>query len=250
MINSESKNQAANTAWFTEVVEANLDVDFVIVGMHRSFYGSTYASDSVNVRNLWLKLFDRYGVDLVLSGHDHVYARSYKMYNNQISNDPIRGTTYIIGGSGGPKFYGAQPNPQYAKIVEQTACANIITIDQSKISINLVNAAGTSLDTYAIAKKRIGTVDENFTKETFLASITTSLVSKSSAKVTWPANGYHQVANMQVISKKYGFAVADTHLYNESFTDMTFTGILQNALNEYIIRVKFADGTTVDVDYV
>jgi 3',5'-cyclic AMP phosphodiesterase CpdA len=73
-----------------ECSEANLDADFVIVGMHRSFYGSTYASDSVAVRATWQKIFDRYGVDLVLSGHDHIYARSHSIYNDAISADPIR----------------------------------------------------------------------------------------------------------------------------------------------------------------
>ncbi|MFA7126811.1 MAG: metallophosphoesterase family protein [Bacilli bacterium] len=250
MIDSESKNQTANTTWFTGVLEANLDADFVIVGMHRSFYGSIYASDSVTIRSLWQKIFDRYGVDLVLSGHDHIYARSYSVYNDQISTDPIRGTTYIIGGYGGPKNYSAIANEKYAKVIEFNACANIITVDQDKISIQLINTAGATIDTAVINRKRIGSANASFTKEAFLETVEVTPDSKNSATVTWSDMGFKNVANVQVVNKKYGFVIADTHLYHQSFTSLAFTGIMQNVLNEFIIRVKFADGTTSDIDYV
>jgi len=49
------------------------------------------------------KLMDKYGVDFVLAGHDHVYARSYPMYNGVpdktgASGNPI--VTLIMGGDG------------------------------------------------------------------------------------------------------------------------------------------------------
>ena len=36
------------------------------------------------IRETWLPLFDRYGVDLVLCGHDHDYERSW----------PVRGCNH------------------------------------------------------------------------------------------------------------------------------------------------------------
>lgn len=51
------------------------------------------------------KTFEEYGVDLVLSGHDHIYARSHLLYQNNPTEDHTKGITYIIGGSGGNKFY-------------------------------------------------------------------------------------------------------------------------------------------------
>ena len=109
-------------------------------------YGSTYASDSVNVRNNWLELFDRYGVDLVLSGHDHIYSRSHRAYNNDISIDPIKGTTYIIGGAGGAKFYPAINNKMYAKVIENTSIANLITVTDNEITINAIDLSGKTVD--------------------------------------------------------------------------------------------------------
>src|SRR5258708_9573457 len=39
------------------------------------------------IRETWLPLFDKYGVDLVLCGHDHDYERSY----------PVRGANHKAG---------------------------------------------------------------------------------------------------------------------------------------------------------
>ena len=55
-------------------------------------------------------LFDELGVDLVLSGHDHIYSRT-EMYNGEKVTDGQQGTMYIVGGcSSGSKFYDADSN--------------------------------------------------------------------------------------------------------------------------------------------
>lgn len=251
MIDTEHKNQSANIAWFKSIMNSNLDVDFVIAGMHRSFYGSIYASDSIAIRSNWQQLFDRYGVDLVLSGHDHIYARSYSVYNDKISTDPIRGTTYIIGGSGGAKFYGAQANEKYAKVIEQTRCANIITVSKDNININLINSSGTTIDTVTIPKKRLGTVDENFDKDSFLASVSGEVDStnKSKATITWSNSAYKNVGLIQIINNKYNSVVAESYLYHQSFTSLGFSGLIKKILNEYTIRIRFADGSVADILY-
>ena len=58
------------------------------------------------------KLMDEYQVDIVLAGHDHVYARSYAMYNGQrvsdFTNDlkKVNGTVYITcNTASGLKYY-------------------------------------------------------------------------------------------------------------------------------------------------
>ena len=59
----------------------------------------------------WTNAFDEAGVDVVLSGHDHIYVRS-KLYANGANIEPQtygNGTTYITSYSGnndrrGPYF--------------------------------------------------------------------------------------------------------------------------------------------------
>jgi hypothetical protein len=62
-----------------------------IVAIHESPYSAGYQGSNITVRDEYAPLFARYGVQLVLSGHDHDYQRS----------TPIDGVTYVITGAGG-----------------------------------------------------------------------------------------------------------------------------------------------------
>jgi len=152
MLNTENNLVENQQLWFEEVMKKHRDVDFVIVGMHRSFYGSIYASHSIIVRKNWQSLFDKYKIDLVLSGHDHIYARSHSIFNDQISKEEGKGTIYVIGGSGGKKFYDANNNIKYAKVIERVTVANLITIKEKQLSVEVFEENGKILDSYEIFK--------------------------------------------------------------------------------------------------
>ncbi|WP_088831364.1 Ig-like domain-containing protein [Paenibacillus tyrfis] len=81
---------------------AATDKKWKIVAFHRGPFGSMY--DSEHIRNTWTPIFDEFQVDLVMNGHDHVYVRTYPMKDKKPVADG-EGTTYIVGGSSGPKFY-------------------------------------------------------------------------------------------------------------------------------------------------
>ncbi|MGF9915584.1 phosphodiester glycosidase family protein [Paenibacillus ehimensis] len=81
---------------------AATDKKWKIVAFHRGPFGSMY--DSEHIRDTWTPIFDEFQVDLVMNGHDHVYVRTYPMKDKKPVADG-EGTTYIVGGSSGPKFY-------------------------------------------------------------------------------------------------------------------------------------------------
>ena len=67
-----------------------------IVLMHAAPFGSQpERTNPPEVRDLWLPIIERRNVDLVLSGHDHSYARGHRSPN---------GTVYAVSVSG-PKYY-------------------------------------------------------------------------------------------------------------------------------------------------
>jgi alkaline phosphatase D len=70
------------TVWLErELRKARLDtsVDMIVVFMHQCPLSSNIGGNGsdVGLRQAWLPLFDQYEVDLVLSGHEHVFERSY-----------------------------------------------------------------------------------------------------------------------------------------------------------------------------
>jgi hypothetical protein len=82
----------AQTRWLEQTLDGaskNESIDWIIVQMHQDALSSSkYGNGSdKGIREAWLPLFDRYGVDLVLCGHDHDYERSW----------PVRGCHHNTG---------------------------------------------------------------------------------------------------------------------------------------------------------
>ncbi|MCF3105756.1 metallophosphoesterase family protein [Streptomyces roseoverticillatus] len=66
-----------------KAARADRGIDWIVVCMHQPMISSHRSAGSdLGVRRAWGPLFDAYGVDLVVSGHEHHYERSH----------PVRGT--------------------------------------------------------------------------------------------------------------------------------------------------------------
>ncbi len=101
-------SDGAQTAWLERTLAAGRrddSVDWIIVQMHQcaASSSSTGNGSDLGVRAEWLPLFDRYEVDLVLSGHDHDYERSF----------PVRGADTGAGRkvAGGAVVNTLRPHP-------------------------------------------------------------------------------------------------------------------------------------------
>jgi UDP-2,3-diacylglucosamine pyrophosphatase LpxH len=64
------------------------DATWKIVALHHPPYSAGYQGSSLDVREAFTPLFERYGVQLVLSGHDHDYQRSL----------PVNEVVYVVSG--------------------------------------------------------------------------------------------------------------------------------------------------------
>lgn len=111
---------AAHDQFMQSAVAANPDARWKIAAFHQAPYseadhdGSTSAGDDIMfMRGNWPKLMDKYGVDVVLNGHDHYYTRTYQMYGgspvNTVKTNSVtnpKGTVYFTLDSGsGSKYY-------------------------------------------------------------------------------------------------------------------------------------------------
>lgn len=74
-----------------------------VVLMHRPLY-SNNSGGGEELRKVFLPLFDKYQVDVVFSGHDHVYARTAPLIGG-VPGPEGRGTIYVATGRSGTKFY-------------------------------------------------------------------------------------------------------------------------------------------------
>ena len=92
---------AVQQAWIKSVVAQN-PTKWRVAVMHKTLFGYRVSDPSTGVYRTWSDTFDKAGIDLVLMGHDHVYARTKYYADGTVteSQAPGSGTTYITGASG------------------------------------------------------------------------------------------------------------------------------------------------------
>jgi hypothetical protein len=117
------------------------DIDWIIVQMHQDALTSSKTGNGSDkgIREAWLPLFDRYGVDLVVCGHDHDYERSF----------PVRGCNHHAGvdATTGQPVDTLQPRPV------TTSHPSDSTYDTSHGTIHLILGGGGTnapLDVYGV----------------------------------------------------------------------------------------------------
>lgn len=148
VLNSEEQYEE-QAAWLRQDL-AKSDKTWKIVAFHRGPYGSIY--DTEVVRRLWTPVLDEFQVDLVLNGHDHIYLRSYPMKGNQPVEEG-QGTTYVIAGSTGPKFYSlTQREWQKVTDAENTQMYASVEIDRNELKFVTKTVGGRVVDEFTLTK--------------------------------------------------------------------------------------------------
>ena len=74
------------------------------MAQHQPIYDVAKGREYDDMRKALAPLYEQYHVDLVLQGHDHAYARTHKVANDQVVAPTAPGVIYAISVSG-PKMY-------------------------------------------------------------------------------------------------------------------------------------------------
>jgi hypothetical protein len=114
-------SDGAQQAWLERTLQqarGDPDVDWIVVCMHQVAMSSTHNFNGADlgIRQTWLPIFDKYGVDLVLTGHEHHFERTLAVRGVDADSptlrpkvtdgnldvvDTTRGTVHMIVGGGG-----------------------------------------------------------------------------------------------------------------------------------------------------
>jgi glucose/arabinose dehydrogenase len=118
-----------------------------VVYMHRPPYSSSSAHGSdLVIRQALAPIFERHGVQLVISGHDHVYERSIP-WREFVPNGGF--VTYLVTGGGGAPTYGSGSGPWTAASVAAHHYVRVTT-DGCVLTGQAVGLNGGVFDTFQI----------------------------------------------------------------------------------------------------
>jgi hypothetical protein len=143
-------SNTAQTAWIEQQL-ANSKAKWKFVMLHFPPYN--FEEDYAQIRKEWGVLFDRYHVDMVMSGHIHYYMRSKPIFAEKTVASPAQGTIYTISISI-PSQHKNWPEEEYAAARFQSGPVyQHIRINNNELTYRCLDVEGKVKDKLTIVKK-------------------------------------------------------------------------------------------------
>ncbi|MFQ6134994.1 MAG: purple acid phosphatase family protein [Nitrososphaerales archaeon] len=152
--------------WLVRDLEAasrDGDIDWITVYFHFPPYssGPSYPGFS-SIRSGLTPILERYRVDLVLNGHDHIYQRTFPLYNGSITSSALErytdpeGIIYVVTGGGGRSLYGlGKPEPPWSAKRASVYHFLQVSIEGGDLHLKAIKADdGSIIDEFHITKTK------------------------------------------------------------------------------------------------
>jgi N-acetylneuraminic acid mutarotase len=171
-LNSEDPENEAQFRWLLETLEANKDQTWKIVFFSRPFYTNhNHAGEMDGYFNTWWKVFDGYGVDMILNSLVNNYQRTKPINRSISTTSPVpdyggigKGRCQIVsGGAGGDLDPMADQSLWWLeKSVSKNHFCNI-NIDGGILTFKAMDANRNVFDEFILDKSLTGPSDFNNT---------------------------------------------------------------------------------------
>lgn len=145
-------NMPQQSAWLEGVLR-DTDAYWKIAVFHFPPYAQD--RDYTDIEQEWCTLFDRYHVDIVLSGHVHDYLRTWPLRDGVRVNAPEEGTTYVVSVAvpGRPR---PGRKPDYAEVMDLSGVptCTAFVVDGIRLTMNTFGADGSVRDSFSVEKRK------------------------------------------------------------------------------------------------
>ena len=142
--------------WLVEDLRTNRQ-EWTMVVFHHPLFNAHPTRSMPSYRWAWQSLFQEYGVDLVFSGHDHYYHRTYPI--GRVDRAPQRGVVHITTGGGGASLYPTVERPYSAY---RRSCHHIVVLDVGgdRIVGRVIDKEGKGIDAFILDKQSVPSPEE------------------------------------------------------------------------------------------
>ncbi|MCR9133424.1 MAG: metallophosphoesterase family protein [bacterium] len=156
-----STDQLEQQTEFLEQQLKNSTAKWKIVTCHHSVFSPAKGRNFQFARDNWKPLFDKYGVDLVLNGHDHTYARGHVPIRTADKSATGSIKTMYVTSVSGPKQYAVDEDQmeeykadgyKNVEVGEQTQFYQVITVEDNTLTYVAYTVLGEEYDRAIIAK--------------------------------------------------------------------------------------------------
>ncbi len=150
---NDRKLRKVQARWLESVLQKTKQ-KWIILTLHQPFYSTKESRDNPQIRRAFMPLVEKYGVDLLLQGHDHAYGRG--MLAAGESTPGNTGTMYVVSVSG-PKMYEVgEAKSWMQKQGENTQLYQVIDIEGDTLHFNTYTVTGELFDSFRLDKNNNG----------------------------------------------------------------------------------------------
>lgn len=152
VMNNDNKDIQSILSWLEEALKENPN-QWTVVFTHYPVYSCSAGRDNAAYRDLLRPILEKYGVDLVLQGHDHTYCRGFNEANitGDVKNPPL----YVVTVAG-PKMYDLKSDTWGDVTGEDIQLYQHITVDNDTIIYDSYDVTGQLFDSFRLEKDENG----------------------------------------------------------------------------------------------
>ena len=132
--------------WLEQALSRSTDEWKICVFHHPLYSDGVRHGPSLELRVILEPLLVRYGVDVVFSGHDHIYERLH----------PQKGVTYFVAGAGGQSERGIAPTAATAASFDEDRSFMLVEVIGGELHFRSVTRGGVMIDAGAIRPRQKG----------------------------------------------------------------------------------------------
>lgn len=147
-----SENDEMVFGWLDQTLAGNPN-RWAIVFTHYPIYSCKQGPDDKRYREKAKIILEKYGVDLVLQGHDHTYCRG--QYLSSAGTNLINHPMYIVSVAG-QKMYGLNATTMSDRVASNTQLYQYIGLNRNKLSFKSYTVTGDLYDDFVMIKNKKG----------------------------------------------------------------------------------------------
>jgi hypothetical protein len=145
------KMQQEQIEWLDRTLTGNPN-RWTILTFHYPLYSSGKGRDNRKLREQWQPVIDKHKVDMVLTGHDHNYARSNLLAGASVQAGAA-GTVYVVSVSG-PKMGFLNDDKWWHRAAEDLQLFQSIHIEDDQLRYRSYTARGSLYDAFDLRKQK------------------------------------------------------------------------------------------------
>jgi hypothetical protein len=145
---------AAQRKWLEADLAAS-EAAWKVVFFHHPPWSSGEHGSQLKMRREFTPLFEKYGVDLVLTGHDHNYERSHPLKGEAVASSGARGIAYLVVGSGGASLRDFETSkPSWSAMRNNRDYGYLdVEVEEGRLSARLLTPSGAVVDSFTLTKE-------------------------------------------------------------------------------------------------